>query len=148
MCGITGIFDTRSGRAIASTVLHAMNESQHHRGPDEGSMHLELGVGLGHRRFPIIDMANGQQPPANEVHSSTQAHYRAYELTGLIRKLDVFDHQGGAASCVEVIGPKAFRRLATSRLAGIHIYGTRSADQSIRRGRTKDCPSQRQWVST
>ena len=69
MCGITGIFDTRSGRAVASTVLHAMNESQHHRGPDEGSMHLEPGLGLGHRRLSIIDVATGQQPLFNEDHS-------------------------------------------------------------------------------
>ena len=34
MCGITGIFDTRTARPIERAVLHRMNESQHHRGPD------------------------------------------------------------------------------------------------------------------
>ena len=43
-----------------------MNESQHHRGPDEGSLHVEPGVGLGHRRLSIIDVATGQQPLFNE----------------------------------------------------------------------------------
>ena len=47
MCGITGIFDTRAARPIDRAVLHRMNESQHHRGPDEGSLHIEPGVGLG-----------------------------------------------------------------------------------------------------
>ena len=62
MCGITGIFDTRGERAISHPVLHRMNESQTHRGPDEGSLHLEPGVGLGHRRLSIIDLATGQRP--------------------------------------------------------------------------------------
>ena len=44
MCGITGIFDTRSGAAIERAVLQRMNDSQHHRGPDEGSLHLEPGL--------------------------------------------------------------------------------------------------------
>ncbi|HMO46562.1 MAG TPA: amidotransferase 1, exosortase A system-associated [Rubrivivax sp.] len=65
MCGITGIFDTRSERPIAPPVLHRMNESQAHRGPDEGSLHVEPGLGLGHRRLSIIDVATGQQPLFN-----------------------------------------------------------------------------------
>lgn len=66
MCGITGIFDTRSRRAVDYAVLHRMNESQHHRGPDEGNLHIEPGLGLGHRRLSIIDVATGQQPLFNE----------------------------------------------------------------------------------
>ena len=66
MCGITGIFDTRAGRDIDRSVLQRMNDSQFHRGPDEGSLHTEPGVGLGHRRLSIIDVATGQQPLFNE----------------------------------------------------------------------------------
>ncbi|NUZ05145.1 XrtA/PEP-CTERM system amidotransferase [Piscinibacter koreensis] len=65
MCGITGVFDTRAKRTIDRAVLHRMNESQHHRGPDEGSLHLEPGLGLGHRRLSIIDLSTGQQPLFN-----------------------------------------------------------------------------------
>ncbi|HSV50999.1 MAG TPA: XrtA/PEP-CTERM system amidotransferase [Burkholderiaceae bacterium] len=65
MCGITGIFDTRGKRAINPAVLQRMNESQLHRGPDEGDMHIEPGVGLGHRRLSIIDLSTGQQPLFN-----------------------------------------------------------------------------------
>jgi len=43
-----------------------MNETQFHRGPDEGGLHLEPGVGLGHRRLSIIDLSGGQQPLFNE----------------------------------------------------------------------------------
>jgi len=66
MCGITGLFDTRSARDIDRAVLQRMNDSQWHRGPDEGSVHVEPGLGLGHRRLSIIDIATGQQPLANE----------------------------------------------------------------------------------
>ena len=66
MCGITGIFDTRAARPIDRALLHRMNESQYHRGPDEGSLHVEPGLGFGHRRLSIIDVATGQQPLFNE----------------------------------------------------------------------------------
>jgi asparagine synthase (glutamine-hydrolysing) len=66
MCGITGIFDTRSARTVHGPSLQRMNDSQHHRGPDEGSLHVEPGVGFGHRRLSIIDIATGQQPLFNE----------------------------------------------------------------------------------
>jgi len=60
MCGITGIFDTRNRRDIDRGVLQRMNDSQLHRGPDEGSVHVEPGLGFGHRRLSIIDIATGQ----------------------------------------------------------------------------------------
>ena len=69
MCGITGIFDTRGKRDIDRAVLDRMNEAQFHRGPDEGGLHIEPGVGLGHRRLSIIDLSTGQQPLYNEDQS-------------------------------------------------------------------------------
>ena len=69
MCGIVAIIDLHARRAIDRDVLVRMNESQHHRGPDEGGLHLAPGVGLGHRRLSIIDLATGQQPLYNEDRS-------------------------------------------------------------------------------
>ena len=69
MCGITGIFDTRERRPIDRGLLERMNDSQFHRGPVEGGVHLEPGVGFGHRRLSIIDLAGGLQPLFNEDHS-------------------------------------------------------------------------------
>lgn len=65
MCGITGLFDTRGQRPIDRDALQRMNDSQLHRGPDEGSLYVEPGVGFGHRRLSIIDIATGQQPLFN-----------------------------------------------------------------------------------
>ena len=66
MCGITGIFDTRGRGEISRDLLSRMNETQFHRGPDEGGLHTEPGVGLAHRRLSIIDLSSGQQPLFNE----------------------------------------------------------------------------------
>ena len=66
MCGIVGVFDVRGKREISRGLVERMNETQHHRGPDEGGIHLEPGLGLGHRRLSIIDLATGQQPLYNE----------------------------------------------------------------------------------
>lgn len=66
MCGITGIFDLNGSGQIDRDLLNRMNESQFHRGPDEGGIHLEPGLGLGHRRLSIIDLSSGQQPLFNE----------------------------------------------------------------------------------
>ncbi len=65
MCGLVGIFDTRGERPVDRALLDRMNERQHHRGPDEGGLHVEPGLGLGHRRLSIIDLVSGQQPMAS-----------------------------------------------------------------------------------
>ena len=62
MCGIVGIFDIREKREINRELLSRMNEAQFHRGPNEGGIYIEPGLGFGHRRLSIIDLASGQQP--------------------------------------------------------------------------------------
>ena len=69
MCGLVGIFNLREGLEIDRSLLSRMNETQYHRGPDEGGLHTEPGIGLGHRRLSIIDLSTGQQPLFNEDHS-------------------------------------------------------------------------------
>ena len=69
MCGIVGIFDPGGQATIDRSLLSAMNETQFHRGPDEGGLHTEPGIGLGHRRLSIIDLSSGQQPLFNEDRS-------------------------------------------------------------------------------
>jgi asparagine synthase (glutamine-hydrolysing) len=66
MCGIVGIVDTLETRPVNRKLLETMNDSLWHRGPDESGVHIEGGVGLGHRRLSIIDLSSGQQPMYNE----------------------------------------------------------------------------------
>ena len=104
MCGITGIFDTRSGSPINRTVLQRMNDSQLHRGPDEGNLHIEPGVGLGHRRLSIIDIATGQQPLFNEDGSVVVIfNGEIYNYQQLIPELQALGHVFHTKSDTEVI---------------------------------------------
>ena len=104
MCGITGIFDTRGMAEIDRSVLHRMNESQHHRGPDEGDMHIEPGVGLGHRRLSIIDVSTGQQPLFNEDGSVVIVfNGEVYNYAELIPELLALGHVFHTRSDTEVI---------------------------------------------
>ncbi len=66
MCGIVGILDLQGRRPIDEQLLIAMNDAQHHRGPDQHGVHVEPGLGLGHRRLSIIDLGSGRQPLYNE----------------------------------------------------------------------------------
>jgi asparagine synthase (glutamine-hydrolysing) len=104
MCGITGIFDTRGGSEINRAVLQRMNDSQIHRGPDEGSVHIEPGVGLGHRRLSIIDIATGQQPLFNEDGSVVVVfNGEIYNYQQLIPELQALGHVFHTKSDTEVI---------------------------------------------
>ena len=104
MCGITGIFDTRARRPVAADVLQRMNDSQLHRGPDEGSLHIEPGVGLGHRRLSIIDLATGQQPLFNEDGSVVVVfNGEIYNYQELILELQALGHVFHTRSDTEVI---------------------------------------------
>ena len=47
-------------RQDKAALLARMNETQHHRGPDEGDIYTEPGVGFGHRRLSVIDLATGR----------------------------------------------------------------------------------------
>ena len=62
MCGICGILMRDSGLAPDRGLIERMRDLIAHRGPDGAGLHLGPGVGLGHRRLSIVDVALGQQP--------------------------------------------------------------------------------------
>lgn len=104
MCGLVGIFHLREHIDIESDLLSRMNESQFHRGPDEGGLHCEPGVGLGHRRLSIIDLSSGQQPLFNEDHSVVVVfNGEIYNFQELAEELKQAGHQFRTHSDTEVI---------------------------------------------
>jgi asparagine synthase (glutamine-hydrolysing) len=104
MCGITGIFDTQGTRDVNPAVLQHMNDSQHHRGPDDGRLHVEPGLGLGHRRLSVIDLASGQQPLFNEDGSVVVVfNGEIYNYQQLIPRLKALGHVFRTQSDTEVI---------------------------------------------
>jgi asparagine synthase (glutamine-hydrolysing) len=104
MCGIVGIFDMHGVGLIDQALLTQMNQSQLHRGPDEAGLHVEPGIGLGHRRLSIIDLASGQQPLFNEDGSIVVVfNGEIYNFQALMRELTQFGHQFRTHSDTEVI---------------------------------------------
>jgi asparagine synthase (glutamine-hydrolysing) len=103
MCGITGIFDLRGGREISRELLTRMNDVQFHRGPDQGGIHMEPGVGLGHRRLSIIDLSGGRQPLYNEDEAVVVYNGEIYNFQGLAEELKALGHQFRTHCDTEVI---------------------------------------------
>ena len=104
MCGIVGMFDINGQRTVNTDLLSRMNESQHHRGPDEGGLHIEPGIGLGHRRLSIIDLSSGQQPLFNEDGSVVVVfNGEIYNFVDLMTELQALGHQFRTRCDTEVI---------------------------------------------
>jgi asparagine synthase (glutamine-hydrolysing) len=62
VCGIAGIFHPGTPKPVDPSRLHAMIAAQAHRGPDSDGIWTAPGVGFGHRRLSIIDVAGSPQP--------------------------------------------------------------------------------------
>lgn len=125
MCGIVGIFDSRARREIDRGLLHRMNESQFHRGPDAGGLHLEPGVGLGHRRLSIIDLSTGQQPLYNEDRSVVVVfNGEIYNFQDLVPELQALGHTFRTRSDTEVIvhGWEAWGADCVRRFRGMFAF--------------------------
>jgi asparagine synthase (glutamine-hydrolysing) len=119
MCGIVGIFDPRGQRPIDRDLLARMNDSQFHRGPDDGGLFVDPGIGLGFRRLAIIDLSGGAQPLFNEDHSVVIVfNGEIYNFKKLVPVLEARGHVFRTRSDTEVIvhaweewGPACVERL-------------------------------------
>ncbi|MRX06447.1 amidotransferase 1, exosortase A system-associated [Pseudoduganella sp. FT25W] len=104
MCAIAGIFDLYQQADIDIGLLQRMTDIQRHRGPDQGGLHREPGLGLGHRRLSIIDVASGQQPLFNEDDSVAVVYNgEIYNFPALMRELQQFGHTFRTHCDTEVI---------------------------------------------
>src|SRR5579884_187048 len=104
MCGIAGIFTADPGRPVPLRVLHRMTAALAHRGPDGDGFHVEPGLGLGHRRLAIIDLAGGRQPIFNEDGSvAIVFNGEIYNHAALRKELRAHGHVFRTRSDTEVI---------------------------------------------
>ena len=104
MCGIAGLFDFRGLQDFDRELLAAMNQTQFHRGPDEGGEFLEPGVALAHRRLSIIDLSSGQQP-MHSVDGNLTVVYNGeiYNFGKLAEELKALGYQFRTRCDTEVI---------------------------------------------
>lgn len=104
MCGISGIFDTVEKRNVDQDLLRRMNDRMTHRGPDGSGYHFEPGLGFGHRRLSIIDLAGGSQPMFNEDGSvALTFNGEIYEFKALMEELRSLGHVFRTVCDTEVI---------------------------------------------
>ncbi|MFP4061759.1 MAG: XrtA/PEP-CTERM system amidotransferase [Halochromatium sp.] len=134
MCGITGIFDLRERRPIDRALLEAMNQTQFHRGPDEGGVHLEPGLGLAHRRLSIIDLSSGQQPLFNEDESVVVTYNgEIYNFIALTRELEQAGHRFRTHCDTEVIvhAWEEWGEACVERFRGMFAFGLWDRNRQI-----------------
>jgi asparagine synthase (glutamine-hydrolysing) len=104
MCGIVGILDLHGPRPIDRDLLSRMNDAQFHRGPDDGGIFVDPGIGLGFRRLAIIDLSGGAQPLFNEDHSVVIVfNGEIYNFKKLVPVLEARGHVFRTRSDTEVI---------------------------------------------
>jgi asparagine synthase (glutamine-hydrolysing) len=65
MCGIAGIFHLSTPKPVDPARVERMCDAMAHRGPDGHGIWTAPGIGLGHRRLSIIDVAGSPQPMAS-----------------------------------------------------------------------------------
>ncbi|MFZ2884357.1 MULTISPECIES: XrtA/PEP-CTERM system amidotransferase [Nitrosomonas] len=126
MCGITGVFDTRSTSEIDRNLLHRMNETLTHRGPDEGEVYVESGLGLGHRRLSIMDVSSGQQPLFNEDGSVVVVfNGEIYNFQKLVGELTALGHRFRTHCDTEVIvhAWEEWGERCVERFSGMFAFG-------------------------
>ena len=104
MCGIAGRFNFDAAHPVDRAQLVAMTDAVAHRGPDAGGYFLDAGIGLGHRRLSIIDLATGDQPLGNED-GSIQVIFNGeiYNFAEVRHELIAHGHRFRTNSDTEVI---------------------------------------------
>jgi asparagine synthase (glutamine-hydrolysing) len=126
MCGIVGIFALRGNREIDLKLLARMNETQHHRGPDDGGLHIEPGLGFGHRRLSIVDRSTGQQPLFNEDGSvAVVFNGMIYNFPELMTELTALGHVFRSRCDTEVIvhAWEQWGQACVERFRGMFAFG-------------------------
>jgi asparagine synthase (glutamine-hydrolysing) len=104
MCGIAGRFNFDPARPIDRERLTAMTAVVAHRGPDADGFYVGAGVGLGHRRLSIIDLATGDQPLANETRTIWVVfNGEIYNFAAIRTELESCGHAFRTRSDTEVI---------------------------------------------
>ncbi len=104
MCGIAGIFHLETAKPVDPARVRAMADALAHRGPDGSGVWTAQGVGFGHRRLSIIDLAGGDQPMATaDDRLVTVFNGEIYNYRELRAELEGHGHAFRTASDTEVI---------------------------------------------
>lgn len=125
MCGIVGIFHIETPKPVDPARVRLMADAILHRGPDGGGVWTDRGVGLGHRRLSIIDVAGSPQPMASADGAQTLIfNGEIYNFQALRAELQGMGHVFRTSGDTEVI-LAAYRQWGVdclSRLNGMFAF--------------------------
>ena len=120
MCAIAGICHLATPKPVDPARIERMCDAIAHRGPDGFGVWTAPGVGLGHRRLSIIDLAGSPQPMASSdgramlVFNGEIYNYR--ELRAELRGLGAQFHTDGDSEVILA----AWQRWGPDCLARLH----------------------------
>ncbi|MBP6555035.1 MAG: asparagine synthase (glutamine-hydrolyzing), partial [Novosphingobium sp.] len=134
MCGIAGIFHLSTPKPVDPARIDRMCAAMAHRGPDGQGVWTAPGVGLGHLRLSIIDLAGSPQPMASTdgramlVFNGEIYNYR--ELREELRRSGAEFHTDGDSEVILAAwqrwGPDCLPRLHGMFAFAIYDLGART----------------------
>lgn len=121
MCGICGVLN-RDQMPVPPNVLHAMNDTLIHRGPDQGAVVIEGACGLANRRLAILDLSSAGSLPMQSHDGNVTLAYNGevYNFPELRRTLESQGYQFRSNSDAEAV-IALYQRHGTSFLE--HLRG-------------------------
>jgi asparagine synthase (glutamine-hydrolysing) len=135
MCGIAGLFHLETPKPVDPARVRAMTDAMVHRGPDGSGIWTAPGVGLGHRRLSIIDVAGSPQPMASSDDAITIIfNGEIYNFAEIRSELKALGHQFRTQGDTEVIliGYRQWGTEVLPRLNGMFAFAIHdSRDQSL-----------------
>lgn len=104
MCGIAGIIHAETIKPVDPARVARMCDALAHRGPDGSGVWTGPGIGLGHRRLSIIDLAGSPQPMVSADGSAVIIfNGEIYNFRKLRRELESAGHTFHTNGDTEVI---------------------------------------------
>jgi asparagine synthase (glutamine-hydrolysing) len=132
MCGLAGIFHLQTAKPVPEARVRLMTDTIAHRGPDGAGVWIAPGVGLGHRRLSIVDLAGGGQPMISvDGHVVLIFNGMIYNFLEVRAELEALGHVFRTRSDTEVI-LEAWRRWGPDclgRLNGMFSLAIHDADR-------------------
>jgi asparagine synthase (glutamine-hydrolysing) len=130
MCGVAGLYHLETPKPVDPNRVQQMADAQIHRGPDGGGVWTAAGIGLGHRRLSIIDVAGSPQPMASAdgaLHISYNGEI--YNFRNLRAELEALGHAFNTQGDTEVIlnGYRQWGRDVLQRLNGMFVFAIHDA---------------------
>ena len=130
MCGIAGLFHPGTPKPVDPARISRMIDALAHRGPDGEGVWTASGVGLGHRRLSIIDVAGSPQPMSDGQLTVTY-NGEIYNFAALRAELEGQGARFRTAGDTEVLlhGWRAWGPAMLDRLHGMFAFALHDADR-------------------